>query len=194
MSENTGIDQLIDRLNRIEAGLNALETQPEPSDSISAAEIDRLFLEREKELAALRNEMIELHEKVAAGAIVMEERSAEAAGECPQVLKSVLAPGVEDLRTSLETDIQASLDAALAAGERAIENRISVRVSALEKTLADQSESLSALRRRAIDSDANLQRLISAVEDVCAKVEARPRRRLNILENGSVKSVPGGSL
>jgi hypothetical protein len=52
------------------------------------------------------------------------------------------------------------------------DDRISTRVAVLEKAILEQSTIVAALRQRAIESDMNLQRLISAVERLCERTDA----------------------
>jgi hypothetical protein len=58
--------------------------------------------------------------------------------------------------------------------ERAIDSKVSLRVSTLEKALIDQSAIITTLSERAIESDANFQRLISAVERLCERTDPAP--------------------
>ena len=59
--------------------------------------------------------------------------------------------------------------------EAQIEARVSERIGVLEKTLAEQSSSIGALRDRAVETDANLQRLIVAIEKLCERSAPAPQ-------------------
>jgi len=60
--------------------------------------------------------------------------------------------------------MQEAMDARLTAFEEAIDGKVSARMTALEKALIDQSTVITALSQRAVEAEANFQRLISAVE------------------------------
>jgi hypothetical protein len=54
--------------------------------------------------------------------------------------------------------------------EKTVEFRVSERISAIERSLTEQSVSIDALRERSTATDANLQRLIVAIEKLCERV------------------------
>jgi chromosome segregation ATPase len=151
-----------DRLAGIESRLRALETRP--------PEIHDRFDRQDREIAALRVQMAETRDKVGAAMHVVESRFAEAAKDLPDLVESVMTTHVAKLRA----EIQESVDATLESFEKTIDSKVTLRVATLEKALVDQSGIITALSQRALESDANLQRLISAVEKLCERTEARP--------------------
>ena len=80
------------------------------------------------------------------------------------MLESIVGPRVENLREHLRAEIQQSVGATLAKFERSINNNISERIGLVEKAVREQSVTVNALSRRAVESDANIQRLVGAVE------------------------------
>jgi uncharacterized coiled-coil protein SlyX len=99
--------------------------------------------------------------------------SAMEASSQESILGTAIGPSIDELRTRLHAETRESLDAALTTFEETIDNLVSLRISTLEKTLIDQSTIITTLSRRAIESDANLQRLISAVERLCDRTDSR---------------------
>ena len=55
--------------------------------------------------------------------------------------------------------------------QRRVEELVSLRISPLQKALVDQSAIIKTLSQRAIEAEATLQRLASAVEQLCQRNE-----------------------
>jgi uncharacterized coiled-coil protein SlyX len=145
------------RLDRIEARIGAIEARsPISAGSDAGGEID-----------ALHTQVTEHRKKVAVQVAAVEKRFEVLAREIPAVLESIVGPRVEDLRAHLRTEIQQSVGATLAKFERAINNKLSERMATVEKAVREQSVTVNALSRRAVESDANVQRLVAAVERLC---------------------------
>jgi hypothetical protein len=165
------------RLERIEARLSAVESRPDPSaQSVSLAELDLRMQRQAKETETLQTQLREIRQRAANDAALVERRFAEAPRkEDPAILQSMLDTALslraEDLRVRLQAEMLESVEASLAGFERTIDNKVSSRVSPIEKSLMDQSATIADLSRREIDSDAHLQRLISAVERLCARAD-----------------------
>jgi len=166
---------LHERLGGIESRLGALEVRPAPAaEAMPLAEIENRFDRRDREIAALRNQMKETRDTVSAVAAMIEDKFANIAKDVPGMVQAAVNSRVAELRSHLAAEIQESVDATLDGFERTVDNKISGRVAALEKALVDQSGIITALSQRALESDANLQRLISAVEKLCERAEGRP--------------------
>jgi len=75
---------------------------------------------------------------------------------------------VETRATAIQARLEAEMDErhqrSFAAIEQTVESRISDRIAALERRLTEHSGSIEELRERAQDTDANLKRLIVAIE------------------------------
>jgi len=152
------IDPLLDRLDRIEARMSAVEARPvSDAGSVSLAALDQLVQRQNHDIEALRTQV--------------ERRFAEVASEVPAILESLLGPRVEDLRARLHAEMRESLQATLSTFEQTLDNKVSVRTSALEKALVDQSTTLRALSQRALEAEEHFHRLISAVERLCERKE-----------------------
>lgn len=158
---------------RPEVPVNGAVPERISSDATRLTGIEDRFDRNDRELAALRDQMRETRESIASVATVIDDKFAEVAREVPGMVEAAIRAQVDEMRRGLETEIQASVDATLSSFERAIDGKISARVAALEKGLVDQSGIITALSERALQSDANLQRLISAVEKLCERTEGR---------------------
>lgn len=146
--DEPGAGPIAERLDRIEARVGAIE-------------------ERESEIEALHEQVAEHRKKVAVQVAAVEKRFEMLAREIPAVLESIVGPRVEDLRANLRTEIQQSVGAALTRFERAVHNKLAERIAIVEKAVREQSVTVNALSRRAVESDANVQRLVAAVERLC---------------------------
>jgi hypothetical protein len=104
------------------------------------------------------------------------------ASEVPAILESILAPRIEDLRTRLHNEAEERMDETLAEFERSVGDAVATRLSVLEKSLVDQSSVITALSQKAIDTDGNLQSLISAVENLCQRTEAPTAKEPTFLD------------
>ena len=84
-------------------------------------------------------------------------------------LDATIGPRIDELRSRLRAEVLESVNSALATFERMIDAKVSLRVSTIEKALIEQSSSIRDLSQRTLSSEANLQRLIAAVERLCAQ-------------------------
>jgi uncharacterized coiled-coil protein SlyX len=165
------------RLDRVEARLRAVESRPDSSaQSGVLTELNLRVQQQAKDTESLQVQMRENREKAAADAALIEGRLAEvAAKEDPARLQSMLDTALslraEDLRVRLQGEMLESVEATLTGFERTIDDRVSSRVSPIEQSLRSQSEAIADLSRREIESDAHLQRLISAVERLCERAD-----------------------
>jgi hypothetical protein len=174
------LEPILDRLDRIEARLSTVEARPVPAvtvHSTSLAELDLRIQEQTKDIEALQVQMSETRQRVAAEAAVVERRFAEVTKEVPVMVESIveaaLGPRVEDLRARLHAEMLESVEATLARFEQTIDSKVSLRIATIEKALTEQSAMITALSQREVESDAHLQRLISAVERLCERTDER---------------------
>jgi uncharacterized coiled-coil protein SlyX len=106
----------------------------------------------------------------------------------PAMLESIVAPRVEDLRLHLRSEAQQSIAASLTRFERAFEDKVSDRIAALEKVVLDQSALMTALSQRAVESEMNMERLISAVGRLRDQTGESPDPPLRNHVNGDAAS------
>lgn len=156
---------LLDRLERLESRIVAMETRPLP---IAAnGELNRRITDQAGDIETLRLQMSEYRHRIATDIETIEKRMADVAKGIPVMLESIVAPRLDELRLRLRSEMQQSVTPSLTSFERTIDDKVSDRIAALEKAMLDQSALVTALSQRAVESDLNLQRLISAVERLC---------------------------
>lgn len=159
----------LERLDRIESRLSAVEAQP---SGVTGLELR--IQEQARDIETLQSQVTEHRQKVVGEIAMIEKRFGDITKGIPAVLESIIVPRVDDLRVHLRSELQQSVNATLTRFERAIDDKISDRMSTLEKALLDQSSIVTALSQRAVESDMNLQRLISAVERLCGRGNPTP--------------------
>lgn len=152
------------RLERLESRLAAMEVRP---PNAASAELHRRVTGQAGEIEALHLEMNDYRHRITADIETVERRMSEVARSIPSMLESIVAPRVDELRLRLRSEMQQSVNASLTSFERTIDDKVSDRIAALENAMLDQSALVTALTQRAVESDLNLQRLISAVERLC---------------------------
>ena len=155
----------VGRLERIEMRLETAEvhrgatTQAHPL----AAELTHRIEEQETELQALRSRLEETERRAAAAIEAVESRMRHMRQELPSLVESSVATQLGEFESRIESQV---------------ELKVAERIGALERTLADQSASIGALRDRAVDTDANLQRLVEELGMLVIKEnEPETRRR-----------------
>jgi len=170
------IEPLLDRLDRIETRVSAVESRPMPlAQTGSLADLDPRIQQQTKDIEALQAQMNETRQRIASDAALVERRFADVVKEDPAILESMLDTTlglrVEDLKVRLQAEMLDSVEAALTRFEGTIDSKVSSRISTIEKALTEQSATINALSRSEIESDAKLQRLISAVERLCERTD-----------------------
>jgi hypothetical protein len=159
-SPRANLEPLMERLDSIETRMQLAECAPVPEPPIA-------FADQAREIELLRNSAAETERLAATEIRLSEERFEEFAASVPDRVNSLIAPRVEDLRLRLRAEMEESIASRLQMFEQSLDERISVRIAAVERSLVDQSESLTDLRYRARQTDVNLQKLVEAVERLC---------------------------
>jgi hypothetical protein len=76
-----------------------------------------------------------------------------------------------EIEQRLEAEIDNRHAHALSTIEKTVELKVAERIALIERTLLEQSASIDTLRERARDTDANLKRLITAIETLCERTQ-----------------------
>lgn len=157
-----------ERFDRIESRIAAAESRA------AEAELDLRTRAHAKDLEAVRLQVNEYRQRISSDVAVIQKGLADIAKSAPALLESIIAPRIDDLRLHVQSETQQSVTASLATFERAIEERFSNRMAALEKVILDQSVLVTALSHRAIESDMNLERLISTLSRLYDRTNESP--------------------
>lgn len=148
------LEPLFDRLDKIETSLESAEAHRERVEQPVRAALARRVEEAESELQSLRGRIADTERRATAAIEAVGARLGHVGNEIPALVESK----VSETLTELEARIEAQVEA-----------KVSERIGAIEKTLSEQSGSIIALRDRAVETDANLQRLIAAIEKLCER-------------------------
>jgi hypothetical protein len=176
------IEPLIERLDRIEARVNEAEWRMAPAGAgeLSAAvrtsltRMDERLIAQSREIELLRIRAAEDEALAAAEIRLTERRFKEAAAAIPAEIEAIVAPRAEHLREHLRREMKESIGKALGTFEVTLDERISSRINSLENRLLEHSTSLADLTHRASQSNANLEKLVSAVERLCDRRAPQP--------------------
>jgi chromosome segregation ATPase len=166
----TGIPAILEsivapRTEEFRLRITDLEARPQPvSHADSISDLDFRVHAQSDDIESLRSHIHEQREEISTSIDAVEKRLGNVAAGIPAMLESIIAPRTEELRLRLITEIQQSVRATLTTFERAIEDKVADRITLIEKALLDQSAVVTALSHRAVDLEANVQRMISAVE------------------------------
>ncbi len=146
-SEASLIEPLLDRLEQLETQISKGEAKAVPTMQLQS--LQQLIGAQETELQTLRARVDESERRAATAVESVEIRIRQVRQEIPSLIEASLAGQMAELRSKIEAQV---------------ELRVAERIGALERAMADQLTSIGGLRDRAVESDANLQRLIAVVE------------------------------
>ena len=107
----------------------------------------------------------------------------------PLIVEQHVAARVDDLRSRFAAEIEQSHQRTMEMFERAIDEKISSRIASIERALGEQAGSIEALTARTVETDNNLQRLVSAIEKLCERAQLIAPRR-NQSRNRRFRSTP----
>jgi uncharacterized coiled-coil protein SlyX len=156
-------------LGRQRKNISSAETPPAPPH-----DLELRFERQAREIATLRAQAEESGRRASTEFTAFERRLASAREELPAAIDAVVTPRVDELRARLQSEMREAAANGLARIDQAIDEKLASRIAALETTLADQSNAIGSLNRRALETDANLQKLILSVERLCDRAGARP--------------------
>jgi hypothetical protein len=97
----------------------------------------------------------------------------EIAKAIPAMLEAIITPYMAAIRARVQAETQQWLEGRLQAFEHDLEEKLSRRIATVEKAIIEQAGIMTTLTQKAIDSDVNLQRLISAMEKLFERAEFR---------------------
>ena len=163
---------VLERLDRIESRIAAVDARPAVSHSDSIADLDLRVDRQSRDIESLRLRVEEHRQEVSGGLGVIEKRLDEVATGVPALVESIISPRSDDFQLRLRSETQQSVRTALTTFERTLEDKVSDRIAVIEKAMIDQSAVVASLSQRAIELELILQRLISGVERLCERTSA----------------------
>jgi hypothetical protein len=187
--EFLNIEPLLERLERLEARVESIELRPRAAEPVAGntvlfsgtndyavllADLDRRVEENTRDLALLRKSITEAEQRLSESVQSVERKVAQTREEMAAFVERHVAERISDLQSRLEREIEPAQQRTLETFERAIDEKIASRIGSMEKALADQAGSIAALGARTVETDNNLQRLVTAIERLCERAELIP--------------------
>jgi hypothetical protein len=149
---------------------------PERTDSVPAllSGVESRLQEQEAQFRILRARATETEKRSVTALELVKENLQQLRQGAQSVVEKVVTERMAAMESRLQAEAQESWTRSRAALEQAVERKVADRIGSLEQTMADQTESIGALRTHAEDTDKNLQRLIAAVERLCENTAGQP--------------------
>ena len=170
------INPILSRIQDIENRVTRVELAPPPQAGLSGEEIEALetlVSSQSEDIAGLRESLLRIEHRNAGQAEVFGQKVALVEQQLPAFIEASVNARMAELEQRLRGEFQEVHNKTVDAFVSTIENRVVGRIEALEKSLAGQSQSIAALREKSLKTDDNLQRLLVAVEKLCARAEAQ---------------------
>ena len=165
----TRLEDIEDRVLRVELVPKTFNA-PAPEE---IAALGTLVASQSEDIAALRVDIQRIERRNA--------DQAEAFGQKVALLEQQVAKHIEtgvnakmaDLENRLRGEFREIHYRTVDAFAEAIESRVVGRINKLENSLIEQAHSIVSLREKSLKTDDNLNRLLEAVERLCARAEAQ---------------------
>jgi hypothetical protein len=167
---------ILTRLETIESRVTRVEMAP-PVLPVQAPEeiaaLSTLVSSQSEDITALRHDLLKIETRSAQQVEAFGQKVALLERQVPTHIETAVSSKVAELEQKLRSEFQEIHHRTVDAFAEAIENRVVNRISALESSLVEHSQSIGTLRERSLKTDDNLNRLLDAVERLCARAEAQ---------------------
>jgi hypothetical protein len=167
----TRLENIESRVARVEIAPSAL-AEPVP-DQIEA--LGTLVSTQSEDIASLRQELRRIENRNAEQVEAFGQKVALLEQQVPAHIDATVSARMMELEQKLRGEFQDIHHRTVDAFAETIERRVVGRIAAMETSLIEQSQSITALHEKSLQTDDNLQRLLDAVEKLCARAEAQSR-------------------
>jgi len=167
---------ILSRIEDIENRVTRFELAPRPRVGPSNEEIaalGTLVSSQSEDIAGLRDAMLRIEQRNTQQAEAFGHKVALVEQQLPAHIEASVNAKMVELEQRLRGEFQEIHDKTVDAFVTTIESRVVSRITALETSLVEQSQSIVSLREKTFKTDDNLQRLLVAVERLCARAEAQ---------------------
>jgi len=167
---------ILTRIENIESRVTRVELTPSPEAAPAPEEIQALgtlVSSHGEDIAGLHQEILRIERRNTERIEAFGQQVALVEREVPAHIDASVNARMAELEQRLRGEFQEIHHRTVDAFVAALENRVVGRITALESCLIEQSHSIVALREKSLKTDDNLQRLLQAVEKLCAKAEAQ---------------------
>jgi hypothetical protein len=164
----TRIDDIESRVVRVE--LAPATSAPEPEE---IAALGTLVASQSEDIAALRHDIERIERRNADQAEAFGQKVALLERQVSQHIETSVISKMSELENRLRGEFRDIHYRTVDAFAEAIENRVVGRINKLENSLIEQSHFIDSLREKSLKTDDNLNRVLEAVERLCARAEAQ---------------------
>lgn len=181
--EFLNIEPLLDRIERLEARVDAMEPRGSASNrsrtaafdyTAALADLEARIEQNTRDLELLREQIITAEQRMSESVASVERSIAQTRSEIPVFVEEHVSARIEDLENRFAVELEQTQQRTLEVFERAIDEKISSRIGSIERALAEQGQSIQLLNTRTADTDSNLQRLVMAIEKLCDRAQLLP--------------------
>jgi signal transduction histidine kinase len=169
------LSPILTRIEDIESRVMRVELAPAPSAPApeEIAALGTLVASQSEDIAALRHDIDRIERRNADQAEAFGQKVALLERQVSQTIETSVNHKMAELENRLRGEFRDIHYRTVDAFAEAIENRVVGRINKLENSLIEQSHSIVSLREKSLKTDDNLNRLLEAVERLCARAEAQ---------------------
>ncbi len=169
----TRLEDIESRVTRVELAPSAL-VAPDPEE---IAALGTLVSSQREDIASLRQDIQRIERRNAEQVEAFGQKAALLEQQVSMHIEtSISTSRITELEQKLRGEFQDIHHRTVDAFAATIERRVVGRIAALENSLMEQSQSIASLHEKSLKTEENLQRLLEAVEKLCARVEANSQR------------------
>lgn len=166
---------VLTRIEDIETRVARVEKLPAPvlpsPEEIEA--LGTIVSSQNEEIASLRETIERIEARNAEQVEAFAKKLALVEEQVPAHIEAAVDARIADLEHKLRGEFEEIHHRTVDAFAENIEKRVVDRIRSLESSLAEQSQSIAVLREKSLHTDDNLQRLLDAVEKLCARAESQ---------------------
>ena len=166
---------ILTRIEDIESRVARVELHP-AADTPSPEEIQALgtlVSSQSEDIAGLRQAIERIEIRSAEQVEAFGQKVAQVEQQVPAHIEASVTARMTELEQRLRGEFEEIHHKTIDAFVETIESRVVGRITALENSLAEQSQSIVVLREKSVKTDDHLQRLVEAVEKLCVRAEVQ---------------------
>jgi hypothetical protein len=164
------LDEIESRVRRVEVAPPILAPDPEEIEALGT-----LISLQSEDLANLRCEIHRIEQRNVEQVEAFGQRMALVEQHVPVTVETNVSTRIAELEQRLRNEFKAVHDRTVDAFVEAIEKRVVGRISEIENSLTAQSQSIVSLHEKSVKTDDHLNRLLEAVEKLCAQADVQSK-------------------
>ncbi len=172
----SNLNPILDRLEDIESRVKRVELTPSVGPPPAPEEIEALgtiVSFQSENIASLRQDILRIERRNAEQVEAFGQKVALLEQQVPVHIEASVSAKMAELEHRLRGEFNEIHYRTVDAFAETIEKRVVGRITALENSLIEQSHSIVSLKEKSFRTDDNLNRLLDAVEKLCARAETQ---------------------